>query len=154
MIDQQRYQLEKDVLRQEHFPENAYRFVGIGTSEPYLRIAAKCNSGKVYTLHIDLKEFPEQIPEVYVTKMLKDYNGNDMDHPSATLHTLTAKNGWTRICHYGSNSWRSSRVWSGSEWVPSVSLYRIYIKCRLWLEAYEAHLATGNNLDYYLKHAQ
>lgn len=143
MIDNQRYLLEKDVLRQEHFPENAYRFVGIGTSEPYLRIAAKSNSGKIYTLHIDLKEFPEQIPEVYVTKMLKDYRGNDMNGPSASLHTLSSKNGWTRICHYGSNAW-----------TPMVSLYRIYVKCRLWLEAYEAHLATGNNLDYYLIHAR
>lgn len=143
MIDQPRYQLEKDVLRQEHFPENAYRFVGIGTNEPYLRIAAKTNSGKVYTLHIDLKDFPEQIPEVYVTKMLKDKNGNDMNHASASLHTLPSKNNWTRICHYGANAW-----------TPMVSLYKIYIKCRLWLEAYEAHLTTGNPLDYYLIHAQ
>lgn len=143
MIDNHRYLLEKEVLKKENFPESAYRFVGIGTKEPYVRMAAKTNSGKVYTLHIELDEFPEFVPEVYVTQMLKDKDGNDMDHPSVALHTLRAKNGWTRICHYGPDAW-----------TPGVSLYRIYIKCRLWLETYEAHLVTGNPLDFYLIHSK
>ena len=33
-----------------------------------------------------------------------------------------------------------------------VSIYKIYIKCRLWLEMYEAHLRTGKNIDFFLNH--
>lgn len=139
MIDRQRYELEKSVFVQEKFPDNAYIFMNIGEQAPCLKIAAKTNSGKIYTLHVDLREFPENIPAVYITKMLKDYNGNDMDHASATNHTLTSENGWTRLCHYGQS------------WKPNVSLFKVYIKCRVWLEAYEAHLSTGKPMNYYLK---
>ena len=45
---------------------------------------------------------------------------------------LASEHGWTRICHYGSESW-----------TPGVSLYKIYIKCALWLNIYEVHLKTG-----------
>ena len=64
-----------------------------------------------------------------------------MNSPSASMHTLSSENGWTRICHYGCNSW-----------TPNVSLYKVYIKCRLWLEMYETHLRTGKPIDYYLNH--
>ena len=141
MIDYKRYKLEKEVFQKEKLPEAAYRFIGIGTDNPYLRIAARTNSGKIYTLHIELSSFPESIPEVYVTKMLKDSNGKNMSGASAQMHTLTSSGGWTRICHYGYNSW-----------TPMVSLFKIYVKCRLWLEAYEAHFKTGNTIDTYLVH--
>lgn len=141
-MDQQRYLLEKEVLRKQRFPENAYRFVDIGKEKPYLRMAAKTNSGKVYTLHMDLREFPDQIPPVYVTTMLKDKKGEDLAHASSSMHTLSSENGWTRICHYGANAW-----------TPMVSLFRIYVKCRLWLEAYEAHLSSGKPIDFYLIHS-
>ena len=73
--------------------------------------------------------------------MLKNKMGVDLDSPSASMHTLTSENGWTRICHYGTNSW-----------TPNVSLYKVYVKCRLWLEMYETQLRTGKNIDYYLNH--
>ena len=34
---------------------------------------------------------------------------------------------------------------------PGVSLYKIYIKCALWLNIYEVHLKTGKPMEYYLK---
>ena len=73
--------------------------------------------------------------------MLYTKSGEAMNGCSAAMHTLYAENNKTRICHYGSDSWN-----------PYVSIYKIYIKCRLWLEIYELHLKTGNPLDYYLKH--
>ena len=142
-MDNERYQAELRLLTRK-FPGNAFRFfnVGLGSvGEPYLRIGAKTNSGTVYTLHMDLSSFPMSQPKVFVTRMLKDARGNDMNSASGSMHTLTSERGWTRICHYRTSSW-----------TPAVSLYKVYVKCRLWLEMYEAHLRTGKPLDYWLNH--
>lgn len=139
-MDDTRYQAELLVL-QNRIPSTAYRFFGIGTSNPYLRIGARTNSGNVYTLHVDLSNFPEDVPKVFVTKMLMTKTGLRMSGVSGPMHTLQSEHGWTRICHYGYSSW-----------TPRVSLYKVYVKCRLWLEMYEAHLRTGHEIQYYLNH--
>lgn len=140
-MDKERLMAEEDLLSRK-FPSNVFRFFNKENPQnAYLRIGAKTNSGNVYTLHMDLTEFPVGQPKVFVTKMLKTKSGQDMNAPSASMHTLTSEHGWTRICHYGYSSW-----------TPNVSLYKVYVKCRLWLEMYESHLRTGKNLDYYLNH--
>lgn len=139
-MDNNRYAAELSVL-QQRLPSSSYRFFSIGSPSPYLRIGARTNSGHVYTLHFDLSDFPMSVPKVFVTKMLKDKYGNDMIDASGAMHTLPTEHGWTRICHYGYSSW-----------TPGVSLYKVYVKCRLWLEMYEAHLRTGHQIDYYLNH--
>lgn len=140
-MDNERYLAEFSVLSRR-IPENAFRFFGIGSRSSYLRIGAITNSGNVYTLHIELSNFPESIPPVYVTQMLRNKEGEEMSSASAAMHTLSSEHGWTRICHYGYNAW-----------TPAISLFKVYVRCRLWLEMYEAHLRTGNPIDYYLKHA-
>ena len=142
-MDKDRYNAERSLLARK-FPANAFRFFNMeegASGEQYLRIGARTNSGNVYTLHMSLDGFPFAQPKVFVTRMLKDSKGNDMNSASSAMHTLTAERGWTRICHYGPASW-----------TPAVSLYKVYVKCRLWLEMYEAHLRTGKPLDYYLNH--
>ncbi|MCR4825428.1 MAG: hypothetical protein K5882_00550 [Bacteroidales bacterium] len=140
MMDNERYQAEQMVLRAK-LPANAYRFMDMGTSHPYILMAARTNNGNVYTLRIELSQFPTFIPKAFVTKMLYAKDGHALDDPSSQMHTLSSEKGCTRICHYGSASWN-----------PYVSIYKIYVKCRLWLEMYELHLKTGKNIDYYLKH--
>ena len=140
-MDKERLTAEQNLLSQK-FPSNVFRFFNSDDlDKAYLRIGAKTNSGNVYTLHMDLSTFPTGQPKVFVTKMLKSRDGQDLNYVSAAMHTLRSENGWTRICHYGPHSW-----------TPNVSLYKVYIKCRLWLEMYEAHLRTGNPIDYYLNH--
>ena len=139
-MDNERYQAELSVLR-NRLPENVYHFSGINTSNPFVLMAARTNSRNVYTIKIELGNFPMEVPKVFVMKMLKTKDGEEMRNCSATMHTLQSEHGHTRICHYGSSSW-----------TPNVSIYKIYVKCRLWLEMYEAHLRTGNNIDYYLNH--
>lgn len=142
-MDRERYQAEYALLSRK-FPANAFRFFnadGSSTGEQYLRIGARTNRGNVYTLHMSLDGFPMSQPKVFVTRMLKDINGRDLATASSSMHTLSSERGWTRICHYGTNSW-----------TPAVSLYKVYIKCRLWLEMYEAHLHTGHPMEYYLNH--
>ena len=134
----ERYNLELAVLK-NYLPENIFVFRDMGTAMPYLLMAARTNSGHVYTLRIELDTFPNKVPKVFVKQMLKNKDGVDLDFPSHSMHTLNSEYGFTRICHHGSNSW-----------TPNVSLYKIYIKCRLWLEMYELHLKTGNDIAYYL----
>lgn len=140
MITNERLELEKSVLARK-IPANAYRFMDIGTSKPYLAIAAKTNRGNVYTILIELDEFPNEIPKAFISKMLYNKSGGAMNGCSAAMHTLDSENGRTRICHYGWDSWN-----------PNVALYKVYVKCRLWLEMYELHLQNGNPIDYYLNH--
>ncbi len=140
MISNERLELEKSVLARK-LPSNAYRFIDIGKSKPYLVIAAKTNRGNIYTLRIELDEFPNEIPKAFITKMLYTKQGDQMNGCSASMHTLSSEYGYTRICHYGNSSW-----------TPNVALYKVYVKCRLWLEMYELHLDNGKPIDYYLNH--
>ncbi|MDY5596495.1 MAG: hypothetical protein SPG40_03225 [Kiritimatiellia bacterium] len=58
-------------------------------------------------------------------------------------------------CTYGSMRGRAYPAGASrstlQSWTPGVSLYKIYIKCALWLNIYEVHLKTGKPMEYYLK---
>lgn len=139
-MTEERLILEKAVFRQE-MPMLQLVFKDMDTDSPYVLMPVKANTGKVYTLRIDLAGFPNQLPHAFVTKMLKTKDGETMDCPSSTMHTLTSEHGYTRICHYGSSSWSTN-----------VSLFKVYIKCALWINIYELHLKNGQTMDYYLNH--
>ncbi len=139
-MDNRRYQMEEQILA-HYLPRNMFRFRDMNTSRPYLQIGAVTNDGTCYLLHFDLSQHPYAKPKVYVEEMLRTKNGQLMDSPSGTNHTLASWNGWTQLCHYNDNCWDSN-----------VSLWKVYIKCRLWLEMYRAHLRTGNTMEHYLNH--
>ena len=138
-MDEKRLNAETAVLA-KHLPENLYRFERIGKTL-WLKAAARTNRGHVYTLAFDLSGFPAAVPKVYVTQALKDKQGRPLLTVDGKMHVLGSDRGWTRICHYGSDAW-----------TPMVSLFKVYVKCRLWLEMYELHLQTGKRIDYYLNH--
>lgn len=133
-MDQARYELEKAVLGKK-LPPNMYMFREMDTPNAHLLIGARTNAKNVYTLKIMLNEFPSSVPTVYTTKPLKDRSGRDLE-VSHELHNYGTTDGKTRICHYPDGSWS-----------PRVSLYKVYIKCRLWLECYEIYLRTGQSID-------
>lgn len=138
MISRERAHLEEQVLAY-YLPSNMFRFRGIGTSAPYLQAAVRANDGATYLLNFDLSTFPEEKPKVYVEKMLYTKGGQPMDKASHDNHTLTSRNGWTQLCHYLDTCW-----------TPDVTLWKVYLKCRLWIEMYRAHLRTGKTMSYYL----
>lgn len=141
-MDQYRYEMEKQVLSFYMPNPNTFQFGNVGTSSPYLRIAAQTNNNHVFVLNMDLTGYPESKPSVYVECMLKDCHGNPMNEASATNHTLSANSrGWTQICHYHPSAWR-----------PDLSLWLVYLKCVIWLNIYEQSLKTGKNMDFYLRH--
>lgn len=133
-----RYHAEVAAL-QLSLPPNMFKFCDMDSDLPYLKMVAITNSKNIYTLRVDLDKFPESIPKVFVTKMLKSKQGRDLNSASHEMHTLSSEHGFTRICHYGNSSW-----------TPNVALNKVYLKCRVWLEAYEAHLKTGDNICEYL----
>lgn len=139
MITRERKELEEQVLR-KYLPCNAFHFMDFPGTAPYLILAAKTSNHKLYTLRIELSSFPESVPKVFVTKMLKTRTGANMNGASGSMHTLTSEHGWTRICHYG------------NDWTNRVSLFRVYYKCLMWLNMYELHLQTGESIDTYLNH--
>lgn len=139
-MERNRFERERQVLL-GHLGANLFRFFNVDSSDTYVVMGARTNSGNVYTLRVELDDFPFDIPPVYVTQMLTDIDGNPLDEVSAEMHVLTPKNGRTRICHYGPASW-----------TPAVSIFKVFVKCRLWLEMYELHLKTGRPIDYYLNH--
>ncbi len=142
MMDYRRYQAELQVLNQKMLP-NSFKFFDMNTSNPYVLMAAVTNRGrgmrKVYTLRMDLENFPYEAPYVSTTQLLYTKSGKPLDSGQSGMHCLWSEHGGTGICHYGSS------------WNPSISLYKVFIKCRLWLEMYELHLQTGMPIGYYLK---
>jgi len=142
MMNATRLAAEKSVLSR-HLKENTYRFMDMDTDKPYLLIAAMTNSGHLYTLRICLEEFPYYVPAVFVMNELLTKKGKPMIEPDGRMHVLGTYKNHVQICHYGALSW-----------TPDVSLYKVFIKCRLWLEMYEEHLKTGKYIDFYLKHQE
>lgn len=124
-----------------YLPQNMFRFRDLNTTSPYLQAGVVTNDGNCYLLRFMLSSFPTNKPKVYVEEMLRTRSGAVMDSPSAVNHTLTSWNGWTQLCHYNDDCW-----------APDVSLWKVYLKCRLWLEMYRAHLRTGKTMEYYLNH--
>jgi len=72
---------------------------------------------------------------------LKGFLGKDMkEHgTSPSMHTLNPRDGYLEICHY-------------RNWLPNLTLYKVVLKGRLWLEALEAHKRTGQPIDKFLPH--
>lgn len=139
-MTQERFEMEDRVLAY-YLPRNMFRFRDMNTSSPYLQAGVVTNDGACYVLHFKLNGFPYTKPEVYVEEMLRTKSGELMNLASSTNHTLSSWNGWTQLCHYNSTCWTND-----------VSLWKVYLKCRLWLEMYRAHLRTGKTMEYYLNH--
>ena len=69
-MDNNRYQAELRVLQNKLAP-NLYKFIDMDKELPYVVMAARTNRGNVYTLRIELDRFPNEIPKVFVLKILK-----------------------------------------------------------------------------------
>ena len=98
-MERNRFERERQVLL-GHLGANLFRFFNVDSSDTYVVMGARTNSGNVYTLRVELDDFPFDIPPVYVTQMLTDIDGNPLDEVSAEMHVLTPKNGWTSVYAY------------------------------------------------------
>jgi hypothetical protein len=143
MISQQRLKIEKQAL-DFGFPRR-YVFHNLGASNEWLELGLRTNAGRTYRLKVVLGSFPYSKPNVYVIYPVKlySYNGGLLSDIGASpdMHLLWPDAGNIQICHYSDSSWHDN-----------VTLYKVALKCLIWLNAYDGHLRTGKPLDYFLKH--
>ena len=133
----QRLAVEKDKL-EKYFPRKVRWIDPTGNTK--VDVTMTTNSNQVYCLRLYVpRDFPNSVPVMVVKsspRPMPNWSG------SGSTHTLGRNfEGFLKICHYLDSRW-SSRV----------TFYEVFMKGRLWLEAYEGHLSTGRPLDYYLSH--
>lgn len=101
----------------------------------------RSNAANRYVLWLELQGFPDGPPSVFVVDPpLVTCTGRPLPELSHRWHTRERnEHGHTQICHYIDKVWRRE-----------ITLYKVVLKVRLWLEAYEAHLRTGKPISDYL----
>lgn len=135
----QRLAIERQLL-DKYFPGRVNWISPLHSTKVEVRM--ETNNGKKYTLRVYVADdFPNSCPKVVVTSppRLLQKNGQPLLEASSDFHTLAAVDGFTTICHFYPLHWNAQNT-----------LYQVFMKGRLWLEAYEGHLQTGNTLDVYL----
>ncbi|MBN2068489.1 MAG: hypothetical protein JW739_02525 [Opitutales bacterium] len=140
-MDKQRYNIEYAIL-QRNFP-GRFLFKKKG-QELSLDMGMKTSAGKVYRIEIRIpRDYPASVPIVLLNypDTLRTYRGELLADisPSHAMHTLAPQAGVLQLCHYKLENWH-----------PNVTLYKVALKCLIWLEAYENHLTTGRPLTEYL----
>lgn len=101
------------------------------------------SSDNHYTLRIYLpSDYPNSCPELTVAspKTLRKKDGTEIYSATSEDHTYGTKNGLVKICHFRPYLWTNE-----------YTLYQVYMKGFLWLEAYEAHKRTGKSISQYLR---
>jgi hypothetical protein len=140
---QARLALEKRILA-EWFPQFEWHDP---TEDTYLKGYLRTNSGRGYGVKVKLTDdYPESPPKalIFDPRPLLDRDGSPLEEYSYEMHTQkTTKKGNVQVCHY-----------NDANWTESVTLCKVILKVRLWLEAYEGHLTTGNSIDHYLPHME
>ena len=120
------------------FPNDPERAGAVG--------AMTTNAGNEYSLWIPLGAFPNEPPQLFIVspKKLRNRRGKKLAKigSSADMHMLEPDtHGHPQICHH-----------NDAAWTPNITLFKVAMKGRLWLEAYEMHKATGKDIDHYLPH--
>jgi hypothetical protein len=132
----ERLAAEKSVL--DHYFPGCVKWID-PTGDTKVEVTLKTNNDNEYTVRIYIGDFPNSVPDMAVVssprRMPEEWKSG-----SYVNHTLKQRDGYLRICHYHS-----------SQWNDRSSLYEVVIKGRVWLEAYEGHLRTGQPMNYFLR---
>ena len=133
--------IERNLL-DRYFP-NRVTWQNPTTLDTRVEIVMTSNSNRQYSLRVYIPvDFPHSCPEmVVVSPRLTLKDGTPMPSVSEPFHTIGEKEGHVIICHFIPTSWESEST-----------LFQVFMKGRLWLEGYEGHLRTGQDMDVFLKH--
>ncbi|KAK2563439.1 hypothetical protein P5673_013142 [Acropora cervicornis] len=136
---QKRLAMEKTLL--EKYFGDRVSWISPG-HQTKVELQISCSNDKQHTLLIYIPDdFPNSCPNMVVKgPMLRSFI------PMLYLHQYPGDNhtghnidGSSGICHFRPSLWTSSNT-----------LYQIFMKGMIWLEAYEAHLRTGEPMSRYL----
>lgn len=140
---QKRLRIEVEIL-EKHFPN--FRLLNANDDSSVGLVGQMIsNGGQSYLLWLPIDSFPECAPSVYIVSpvSLKDHAGQLLVSLGANpkMHLLQAdRHGHPQISHYNGRFWR-----------PNVTLYKVLMKARMWVEAYELHLVNGRMIDDLLR---
>ena len=132
--------LETAILKR--YFDNRFLFTKIGRKEVLL-VGVKSQSGNIYQIKIELSEiYPLEMPNAFVVypKGLKNFNGKRLQAFSHQMHTLESDANKVQVCHFLPGNWN-----------PMQSLYKVILKIKIWLEAYEFYLKTSQPISDFLK---
>ena len=135
---QKRLGLEKELL-DKYFP-NRVKWIDPGSGTK-VEVQVTCSNDRQYTLRVYIPEdFPNSCPKMVVkSAMLRAYNGVYLHQYPGDNHTGYNIDGYSGICHFRPNLWRANNT-----------LYQVFMKGLIWLEAFQSHLRTGQPLSKYL----
>ncbi|XP_028405091.1 uncharacterized protein LOC114527592 [Dendronephthya gigantea] len=125
---------EKTVL--DHYFPGCVKWID-PTGDTKVEVRLNTNNDNQYTLRVYIGDFPNSVPDMVVVSSPNPMPGWGGSYSN---HTLTRRDGYLRICHYHK-----------SQWSDRSSLYEVVMKGRVWLEAYEGHLRTGQSMSYFLR---
>lgn len=98
--------------------------------------------GNRYKLKLDVPPYyPDNVPSLYVTspQMLRSFGGGATINSQGTSHAYhtmsNGTDGCVKICHFDPSNWDASKT-----------CVAVFMKGILWLEAYEMHLKTGEDI--------
>ena len=138
---QRRILLEKNLL-DKYFPHRVNWYTP-NDDDAYVEVKMVSNSSRQYTLRSYIScDFPNSCPEMVMVSpaSLSLKNGSPLPNISHEYHTIGRKDGYLLLCHF-----------IPSQWTAENTLYQVFMKGRLWIEAYEGHLDTGKKMDVFLK---
>ena len=137
----QRLAFEKSLL-EKYFQNRVTWIDPTEAGETKVEVLVTCSNDKQYILRVYLpSDFPNSVPPMIVKTpsmtTLKKRNGNNLD--GFDDHIYGVHDGCTQICHFKPSLWKDNNT-----------LYQVVMKGLIWLEAYQAHLRTGQPLNVYL----
>ena len=140
---QSRLAVEKQLLEKSFRGVQWYDSTSKGATK--VDVDFTTNVGGGYTLRLYVPaDWPNSCPALAIARpsmRLKLRHGEDLPISSHAYHTYgLSDEGYQCLCHYHPSSWN-----------PNNTMYLVFLKGRLWLEAYENHMKTGKSIDRYLK---
>ena len=136
---QQRLAFEKSLL--DKYFRNRVTWID-PTGDTKIEVQVTCSNDQQYILRVYLpSDFPNSVPPMIVKTpwmtTLKKRDGRELE--GVADHTYGVRDGCTQICHFKPGLWKDNNT-----------LYQVFMKGLIWLEAYQAHLRTGQPLKVYL----
>jgi ubiquitin-protein ligase len=142
LVDLARLKIETTVM-EETF-KGSFSLVQDAAGVARLEVDVAVPSGGTYRLLlVATADYPSSMPEAYIINpiVLRDFHGRELlaISPSHQMHLLKPNSRFIRLCHYKPENWH-----------PNVTMYKVVLKCLIWLVAYENHLQTGRPITDYL----
>ncbi|KAK3745624.1 hypothetical protein QZH41_002256 [Actinostola sp. cb2023] len=134
---------QEEKILNDYFPNNVKWINRKDDTDMKVEVKMTTNSNKSYTLRVYIPpDYPNSCPALLVSNPsspLKDIQGNELQCGTDN-HSYGTKYGLTTICHFVPHMWSNE-----------YTLYQVFMKGRIWLEAYEIYLRTGKPMKTYLR---